>query len=82
MKLNELLWNYDANSLYPSAIWDESSSYPRIEPCYAFTRDINDELVEKFNTGTFTKGSAISKIKNYNPKNPIVQHFPVKKRQK
>ena len=27
-------------SLYPSAMWDESSIYPRIETGYAFTKDI------------------------------------------
>ena len=43
---------------------------------------MNDELVEKFNTGNFTKGSATLKIKYYNPKNLIVQHLPVKDREK
>ena len=49
-----LLWDFDAVSLYPSAIWDEKSIYPRIETGYAFTRDMNDELVEKLNNQTFT----------------------------
>ena len=39
---------------------------------------MNDELVEKFINQTFTQGSAILKIKYYNPKNLIVQHLPVK----
>ena len=43
---------------------------------------MNDEIVEKFNTGNFTQGSAILKIKYYNPKNLIVQHLPVKEREK
>ena len=42
---------------------DENSIYPRIEIGYAFTRDMIDELVEQFNTGNFTQGSAILKIK-------------------
>ena len=41
---------------------------------------MNDELVEKFNTGNFNQGSAILKIKYYNPKNLIVQHLPIKER--
>ena len=41
---------------------------------------MKDEIVEKFNTGNFTKGSAILKIKYYNPKNFIVQHVPIKER--
>ena len=77
-----LLWDIDAVLLYPSAIWDEKSIYPRIETGYAFTRDINDELVEKFNNQTFTQGSAILKIKYYNPKNLIVQHIPIKEKEK
>ena len=63
-------------------MWDEKSIYPRIETGYAYRSDMNDELVEKFNTGNFTKGSAILKIKYYNPKNLIVQHLPVKEREK
>ena len=41
IKLIELLWDYDGNSLYPSAMWDENSIYPRIETGYAFTADLN-----------------------------------------
>ena len=63
-------------------MWDANSIYPRIETGYAFTEDMNDELVEKFITQTFNKGSAILKIKYFNPKNLIVQHLPVKEREK
>ena len=61
IELNHLLWDFDAVSLYPSAMWDGKSIYPRIETGYSFTKDMNDELVEKFNTGNFNKGSAILK---------------------
>ena len=50
-------------SLYPSAMWDENSIYPRIETGYAYTKDTNNELVEKINSGNFNQGSAILKIK-------------------
>ena len=82
IELIHLLLDFDAVSLYPSAMWDEKSIYPRIETGYAYTRDRNDELVEKINTGNFTQGSAILKIKYYNPKNLIVQHLPVKEEEK
>ena len=82
IELVHLLWDFDAVSLYPSAMWDENSFSPRIETGYAFTPDMNDELVQKFNTGNFSQGSAILKIKYYNTKNLIVQHFPVKGRDK
>ena len=61
-------------------MWDENSIYPRIETGYAYTRDMNDELVNKFNTGIFNQGSAILKINYYNPKNLVVQHLPIKER--
>ena len=82
IELIHLLWDFDPVSLNPSAMWDEKSIYPRIETGYAYTRDMNDELVEKINTGNFTQGSAILKIKYYNPKNLIVQHLPVKEKEK
>ena len=82
LKIIELLWDFDCVSLYPSAMWDKNSIYPKIESGYAFTRDLNDELVEKFNNQTFTRGSAILKIKYYNPKKLIVQRLSVKEREK
>ena len=82
IKLEELLWDFDATLLYPSAMWDEKSIYPRIETVYSFTRDMNEFLVHRFNNQTFTQGSAILKIKYYNPENLIVQHIPIKEKEK
>ena len=31
IKLDEKLWDFDAVSLYPSAMWDEKSIQPRLE---------------------------------------------------
>ena len=59
--LDDLLWDFDAVSLYPSAMGDPESTYPRIETGYAFTPDKIDELVENFNTQTFNQGSAVLK---------------------
>ena len=80
LSLNDLLWSYDANSLYPSAMWDPKSFYPKIETGYPFTPDMKDELVTKFNNQTFIQGSAILKNKYYYPKNLIVQHLPVREK--
>ena len=82
MELIHLLWDFDAVNLYPSAMWDEKSIYPRIETGYAFTRDMNDELVENFNNCNFNHGSAISKIKYFNPRDLVLQHLPVKEKEK
>ena len=81
-KLDELLWDFDAVSLYPRGMWDENSICPRIETGSAFTRDMNDELIEKINSGNFNQGSAILKIIYYNPKILFVQYLPVKEREK
>ena len=67
-------------SLYPSAMSDEKSVYPRIETGYAYTKDMKDEIVKKINEGLFTQGSAILKIKSFNPKKLIAQHIPVKEK--
>ena len=82
IELIHLLWDFDAVSLYPSAMWDENSIYPRIETGYAYTKVMNDELVGKINAVNFTQGSANLKIKYYNPENLIVQHLPVKEKEK
>ena len=82
INLDKNLWDFDAVSLNPSAMWDEYNIYPRIETGYALTRDMNDELVEKFNTCNFTQGSAKLEIKYFNPKNLIVQHLQVKEKEK
>ena len=74
--------NFDATSLYPSAMWDNESIYPRIETGYPFTPDMNDEIVQKFNTQTFTQGSAVLKVLYYNPKDLIFQHIPIKEIEK
>ena len=63
-------------------MWDENSIYPRIETGYAYTTDMNDELVKKFNKQKFSRGSAILKINYFNPKNLMIQHLPVKEREK
>ena len=69
LSLNDLLWDFDAVSFYPNAMSEEKSIYPRTETGYVFTPDMNNSLVEKFKNQTFTRGSAILKIKYYNPKN-------------
>ena len=63
LSFNDLLWDFDVVSLYPSAMSDAESVYPRFETGSAFIPDMNDEHVENFNTKTFTQGSAILKIK-------------------
>ena len=55
---------------------------PRIETGYASTKDVQDKPVEKYNNQTSDQGSAILKIKYYNPKKLIVQQNPIKEKLK
>ena len=55
LTINDLLWDFDAISLYPNAMIDPESVYPRIETRYAFTPDMNEDLVNKFKNQTFTQ---------------------------
>ena len=63
-------------------MWNKNSIYLKRETGYAFEKQMNNELVENFNNQTFTQGSTILKIKYYNPKNLIVQHLPVKEKER
>ena len=77
--------DFDATSLYPSAMWDESSVYPERETGFAFAPHMNDVYVKAFNDQTFNEDgieSAILGIKYYSPPNLIFQHLPVKEKVK
>ena len=80
---NNTRMDYDATSLYPSAMWDETFVHPKRETGFAFKPDMIDIYVEAFNNQTFNQGgneSAIIRIKYYNPHDLIFQHLPVKEK--
>ena len=82
-KLNDVLLDFGATSLYPSAMWNENSLYPKIETGFASKPHMNNIYVEAFNNQTFNqdgKESAVLQIKYYNPPNLISQHLPVKEK--
>ena len=82
---NKTQLDFDATSLYPSAMWDEKSVYPKIETGFAFRPHMNDVYVKAFNNQTFNEGgdeSAILTIKYYNRPDLIFQHLPVKEKSK
>ena len=45
--------DFDATSLYPSAMWDENSVYPKIETAFAFKPHKKTTFVDVFNNQTF-----------------------------
>ena len=82
---NKTQMDFDASSLYPSAMWDEKSVYPKIETGFAFKPHMNDVYVEAFNNQTFNEDgdeSAILTIKYHNPPDLIFQHLPIKEKVK
>ena len=82
---NKTQISYDATSLYPSAMWDCNSVYPKIETGFAFKLHMNKTYVEAFNNQTFNEDgdeSAILTIKYYNPPDLIFRHLPVKEKVK
>ena len=85
LNLNDVMMDFDATSFYPSAMWDETSVYPRMESGFAFKPHMNNVYVEAFNNQTFNQDgdeTAILKTKYYNPRNLIFQQLPVKEKVK
>ena len=82
---NKTQMDFDATSLYPSAMWDENSVYPKIETGFVFRPHMNHVYVEAFNNQSFNEDgdeSAILTIKYYNPPDLIFQHLPIKEKVK
>ena len=78
---NKTRMDYDANILYPSAMWDHNSVYPKTEGGFRFKPDMSFVYVEAFNNQTFKQNgdeSALLGIKYYNPIDLIFQHLPLK----
>ena len=80
---NDVMMDFDATSLYPSAMWDENSVYPKIESGFVFKPHINKTYVEAFNNQTFNQNgdeSSILRTKYYKRRDLIFQHLPVKEK--
>ena len=82
---NKTQMDFDAKSLYPSAMWYENSVYPEIETGFAFKPNMNDVYLEAFNNKTINQDgeeSAILTIKYYNPPDLIFLHLPIREKVK
>ena len=55
LDLNKTQMNFDATSLYPSAMWDQNSVYPKIATGYAFKPHMNDLFVNDFNNQNYNQ---------------------------
>ena len=66
LNLKDVMMDFDAASLYPSAGWDEKSVYPKIETGFAFKPHKKNVYVKAFNDQNFIEDgdeSAILKVK-------------------
>ena len=75
--------DFDATSLYPSAMYDENSVNPKIESGFVFKAHLNDVYMEPINIQTFNQDgneSAFLKKNFYNPPDLIFQHLHVKEK--
>ena len=70
----------DYNSLYPSAMAHETSTWPAIETAKAINPEDGEVYCELFNTGEWASLNKIGffKVKYHNPENLILQHMAVK----
>ena len=41
LNLNDVMMDFDATSLHPSAMWDENSLYPKVETGFVFKTHMN-----------------------------------------
>ena len=55
LNLTNVMMDFDATSLHPSAKWDEKSIYLKTEGGFAFKPSMNDVCVEAFNNQTFNQ---------------------------
>ena len=85
INLDNVMMNFDATLLYPIAMFDENSLYPKRESGFAFKPFLKKVYAEAFNCQTFNQDgneSGILRIKYYNPPKLKFQHLPVEEKVK
>ena len=75
ISLNDVLMAFDGNSLYPSAMIDEHSYFPKVESARLMKSDEAKKIKDQFNTNTFKK-SGIFQIEYENDSKQFLQHLP------
>lgn len=74
----EYLMAFDATSLYPSAMYDISSEYPKAESARKFKKEEEQEILNKFNTQTFRPKTGIFTVLFKYPNDMFFQPIPAK----
>ena len=81
INLDNVLMDFDATPLYPFAMLDENSKYPKIETGFAFKAHMKKTYVDALNNQIFYEDgneSAILRIKYYNRPDLIFHYLQVK----
>ena len=83
LNVNDVMMDFDAKSLYPSAMWVENSVFSKVETGFVFKPQMNKVYVEAFNNQTFNQDgeeSAILRLIFHNPSIFLFQQLPVKEK--
>ena len=64
LNINKTQMDFDATSLYPSAMWDKKSVYLKIETGFAFEPQMTDVFVNVFNNRTSDQDGNDSAVKH------------------
>lgn len=80
LNLDDVLMNFDGVSLYPSAMADNNSEYPKCESARMFNQQEEQKFLEQFNNQSFRLKTGIFKVKYINPSNLFFQHSAIKEK--
>ena len=76
--VQDVLMAFDAVSLYPSAMFDENSEYPKAQSARPFNKSEENEFKELFNSQEFRPKCGIFKVYYEYPNNLFFQPIPAK----
>ena len=77
---DDILLDFDATSLYPSAMADKESEYPKGEPMLFEKSKHELKMLNLFNTQKFRPRTGVFRVKYSNPKDLFFQHVPIKEK--
>ena len=78
LKINDILMAFDATSLYPSAMFDENSEFPKAESARPITEEEKTDFVSLFNNQQFRPKTGIFGVYYEYPNNLFFQPVPAK----
>ena len=77
LNLNDVMMDFDATSLFPSAMYNKKSVYLKIETGFAFKPRMNNIFVEAFNIQTYNQDGNESAILKKNDTIRLIWYFNI-----